>query len=91
MVDESVRPSALVVQAVATAELGRLPEAPALPRQAVAAPDAHPDVFADAAYLACMSGDQQRAESLEHRLRRSPEWRLGASRRAYTSLVRRES
>ena len=69
-VDESVRPSSLAVEAMATAELGRISDAIVLVEQAVAAQDAHPDVFADAAYLACLVGDLPRAGSLEYRLHR---------------------
>jgi DNA-binding SARP family transcriptional activator len=70
-VDEGVRPSALAVQASALAELGRISEAVALSEQAVLMVGAHPDVYADAAVLATISGDPERAQSLEHRLRRA--------------------
>ena len=69
-VNASVRPSTLVTQALASAELGDLVQGVALAQEAVAAPNAHPDVLADSAYLAAVCGDIQRAESLEHRLRR---------------------
>jgi DNA-binding SARP family transcriptional activator len=69
-VDESVRPSTLVVRASALAELGRIGEAIALSDEAVMMVGAHPDVYADAAFLASVSGDRERAESLEHRLRK---------------------
>ena len=69
-VDATVRPSAMVTQALALAELGDYAQGIALAQDAVAVPGAHPDVLADSAYLAAVCGDTQRAESLEHRLRR---------------------
>ena len=70
-VDEDVRPSAMAVQAVATAEQGQLAEAIALVEEAMAAPVVHPDVLADAAYLTCIAGDVHRARTLEDGLRRA--------------------
>ena len=69
-VNASIRPSSLVTQALAAAELGNLAQGVALAQEAVAVPYAHPDVLADSAYLAAVCGDIQRAESLEHRLHR---------------------
>jgi DNA-binding SARP family transcriptional activator len=91
-VDASIGPSSLVTQALALAELGKVNEGMALAAEAVSAPDAHPDVLADAAYLATVTGDCQRAETLEHRLRRliaSGPAQVGARHQAVVARVTR--
>ena len=69
-VDASIGPSSLITLALAKAELGYVDEGVELATRAAAHADVHPDVLADCAYLAAIRGDVQRAESLEHRLKR---------------------
>ena len=91
-VDASVRPSAMVTQALALAELGDYTRGFALAEEAAAVPSAHPDVLADGAYLAAVCGDTQRAKSLEHRLRRlisSGPAQVGAYHQAAVARVTR--
>ena len=90
--DASIRPSAIITQALALAELGDHAQGLALAQEAVGAPNAHPDVLADGAYLAAISGDFQRAESLEHRLHRlisSGPAQVGARHQAAVARVSR--
>ena len=91
-VDASIRPSAMVTQALALAESGDYGQGIALAQEAVAAPNAHPDVLADGAYLSAICGDLQRAESLEHKLHRlisSGPAQVGARHQAAVARVSR--
>jgi DNA-binding SARP family transcriptional activator len=69
-VDASVRHSTLATMAIAEAEAGNPARAQVLMHEAESADDLHPDVLADAVYLAAVVGNCQQAESLEQRLDR---------------------
>ena len=91
-VDASVRHSTLATMAIAEAEAGNAARAFGLMQDAVGAVDAHPDVLADAVYLAAVTGNALQAESLEQRLRRlvsTEPVQVGARHQAAVATVTR--
>lgn len=68
--DAEIGPSSIMTQAIAACELGRVDEGLSLAREATAQKNPHPDVLADAVYIAAITGDTDYANVVEHRLAR---------------------